>query len=195
MDTDTASSAPRPFAGIGWGQSPRSTAYALAQAAPTVDEAAFDSDEDRFGPQDADLPEAADSTAEILSDAAPQQLLDLLADPNPKIAHAAALELAYRSGIPVLAPIDPADLERHGRTARYLAQPLANYAARLAEHRTDLGHYAERTGKRTGGFNRCTCGHTARNANGRGIHQAAAEKRADKIYLEEVAAIRKLLGR
>lgn len=70
-----------------------------------------------------------------------------------------------------------------------LAPALDAYAARLREHSIDYSHREPRTHKRGGGYTRCTCGRTFRNANGLGIHRAAADKRAAALYDVEAAEL------
>lgn len=70
-----------------------------------------------------------------------------------------------------------------------LQPALDAYAARLREHGIDYSVRAPRTHKRTGGYVKCICGRTFRNANGRGIHQAAADRRASALYDVETAAL------
>lgn len=66
---------------------------------------------------------------------------------------------------------------------------LDNYSAAVALHRPDYAKFTPRDrGKRTGGFCECVCGHVAKNANGLGLHVAAAERRASRAYENEAAA-------
>jgi len=105
----------------------------------------------------------------------------------------AALELnAY--GVPIYAPITDADrASSHG--LEYLEQPLANYGARISEHGVDYDVYVPHpgtSGRRRGGYVGCKCGRQLGNANGRGIHEAAEIRKADRLYSAECETAREV---